>query len=188
MFTGIIEAIGDVLQKTDDSLVVTRPMLFDDMKKGSSVAVSGACLTIVALDAKTMTFNVVEETWAKTKLGELTMGDRVNLERALRADGRLDGHMVQGHVEGVGVVSHQSPTPQIKLPVELLKFIVPKGSITLDGVSLTVASIDGDIISVALIPETLQVTTLGTLTPGDQVNIETDILGRYVHSLLRRVP
>jgi riboflavin synthase len=191
MFTGIIESTGAILQKSDTQLTVERPASFDDLKLGASIAISGVCLTVVEMSETQMTFDVVAETWSKTKLGDLQVGDLVNLERALRADGRLDGHIVQGHVEEVGIVTNgkrqtTNDKLHLQLPKELLPFVVQKGSITLDGVALTVTQIEGDTISVALIPETLERTTLGRLQNGDRVNVETDILGRYIHAMLAR--
>lgn len=192
MFTGIIEATALVKKCEDQRLVLESPESFDDIKIGSSIAVSGVCLSVVSFDADTMTFDVVETTLHKTKLGSLKKGDRVNLERAMRADGRFEGHIVQGHCEGVGRVlpspltplpqgegKHMNSTLQIHLPPSLLPFIVSEGSITIDGVSLTVAKLDGDQMTVALIPHTLENTTLGSLKEGNAVNIETDVLAKY---------
>lgn len=338
MFSGIIEATAQIQKKTDDQLVIARPASFDVLTIGASIAVSGVCLSVVAYDDETMTFDVVAETWAKTKLGSLNIGDCVNLERSVQADQRLDGHIVQGHVEGVGKVLALSPSPSpasgegssgqkvirrlnrfrypprsvvshakdmrtapteaeeklwnlvrsraidglyfrrqrpvgrfiidfyceqlrlgieldgsvhhsdeeqeydrcrdeeleargvhilrfsnevalkspqmivsairnaaknipppplgggargggatltIKLPQELIKFCVQKGSIALDGVSLTIASVQGNQIEVALVPHTLEHTTLGSLKNGDPVNIETDVVGRYVFAFTK---
>lgn len=179
MFTGIIETTAEILDPTPAIFRVSRPSSFDDIRIGSSIAVSGVCLTITALKADMMEFNVIEETLGKTKLGTLHIGDRVNLERAMKADGRLDGHIVQGHVEGVGkVLKFENGILYIMMAKNLITNIVQKGSITIDGVSLTVAGVDGDVISVALIPFTIRETTLGNLTTGAKVNIETDILMR----------
>lgn len=191
MFTGIIETTAEILQKSPAGLVLARPITFSDLKRGSSVCVSGACLTVTELTDDTMVFDVVSETWSRTKLGKLKKGDAVNLERALRADGRLDGHIVQGHVEGVGKVlalegKRQEVTLTIRLPQDLSALAAEKGSIALDGVSLTVASLEDDRCSVALIPETLSTTTLGTLKKGALVNVETDIVARYARQLLLR--
>ncbi len=323
MFTGLIETTAEVLDRTDGGITVARPRIFDDVTIGSSVAVSGACLTIVELTDASMRFDVVPETWARTTLGKKQKGDRVNLERALRADGRFEGHVVQGHVEGVGVIVSVSssiprplppeeegesweksgmganllhfsremrkkpmkaveflwehlrhdqlgvrfrrqyviggrildffcprenlaieldgavhtsrtarkedalrdeylkedhrvrvlrftndqvlndvqsvlsilrsvigspPPPEegagvevtIELPSDLARFVVPKGSIALDGVSLTVATVENDDVTVALVPHTLKETTLGLLREGDRVNVETDVLVRAV--------
>lgn len=190
MFTGIIESTALVIENRSGVLVLERPASFDDLKPGSSVAISGCCLTVTSIDEKTMQFEVVSETLSKTKLGSLKAGSRVNLERAMRADGRFDGHVVQGHVEGLGkmkneeLIINNEKLLSIVVPAELVRFVIPKGSITIDGVSLTVASIDGDVVSVAIIPETLRRTTLGELRDGDAVHIETDMIVRAVASLL----
>lgn len=183
MFTGIIEATARVLENTGHQLLVERPAIFDDIKLGSSISVSGVCLSIVSFDASTMRFDVIDETLAKTKLGSLKAGDLVNVERAMLAGARLDGHIVQGHVENVGFVQSskikaQSSELAIRLPKDLVPFVVVKGSIALDGVSLTVADVQDDLVTVALIPHTLANTTLGSAKEGDRVNIETDILLR----------
>lgn len=183
MFTGIIETTAQVLENGNGRLVLDRPASFDDIRTGASICVSGVCLSVVEFDERSMRFDVVAETLRKTKLGELQTGDSVNLERSLKANGRLEGHVVQGHVEGVGAVIEITPFT-IRLPQELLAFVIAKGSIAIDGVSLTVAKKEGDFCTVALIPHTLSVTTLGQLKAGNRVNIETDILGRYVLSPL----
>lgn len=184
MFTGIIEATATILQKTDSGLIIEHPAYFDDLKIGSSIAVSGVCLTVTAFDDRSMSFDVVPTTFQKSKLSGLKKGDRVNLERAMRADGRFEGHIVQGHCEGVGiVVDSRAPTLlTISIPSPLLPLIVPHGSLTLDGVALTVASLEKNLVSVALIPHTLSSTTLGSLKNNDPVNIETDILSKYLLS------
>lgn len=191
MFTGIIETTANILSNANGSLVTERPSLFADTVIGASIAVSGACLTVTAFDAKTLSFDVIPETLSRTSLGNKVAGESVNMERALSAQGRFDGHMVQGHVEGVGVVSEKlsAISGQVlifKMPKELITNIVQKGSITLDGVSLTVADLQDDLVSVALIPHTLSHTTLGELQVGSIVNVETDILGRYVAAFLKR--
>lgn len=171
------------MQRSETQLTIMRPETFDDIVLGSSIAVSGVCLTVVALDDNSMIFDVVAETWDKTSLGALEQGSQVNLERALKADGRFDGHIVQGHIEGVATVKEVGSTFVIELPGDLTELVVRKGSITIDGVSLTVASNEQNMCVVALIPHTLAETTLGKRQPGDKVNIETDILGRYVRHL-----
>lgn len=190
MFTGIIEATAEVIGNARGALMIRRPASFDDLRRGSSVCVAGACLTVTDLSKETMGFDVIAETLEKTKIGSLKKGDAVNLERALRAGGRFDGHIVQGHVEDFGEVrSAGSGSLTIAVPSVLTPFIVAKGAITIDGVSLTVVDARGDSFSVALIPETLARTTLGALHEGDRVNIETDILARYVRQFLpSRVP
>lgn len=183
VFTGIIESTATVQQKSESNLIIDRPSIFDDIAIGSSIAVSGVCLSVAAFTSDSMTFDVVDETWQKSALGSLQQGDTVNVERALPANGRLDGHIVQGHIEGVGeYVSLQDNVLTVRLSPELIKLCVHKGSITLHGVSLTVASVTDDVITVALVPHTLENTNLGTLKTGDKINIETDILGRYLYA------
>ena len=209
MFTGIIEATAEVLERSETGITLARPAAFDDLKNGCSICVSGACLTVISFDNAAISFDVIAETWERTKLGAFQAGDLVNLERAVRVGDRLDGHMVQGHVDAVGMVLEVdgaragkdaktpiSKTPNnvqipkfkyerlsIRYPQELRGFIVEKGSIAIDGVSLTVASVDDNQFSIALIPTTLTVTILGSLCEGDRVNLEADIVGRYVRAL-----
>lgn len=182
MFTGIVEATGSVRQITDSLLIIERPEIFDDIVIGSSISVSGVCLSVVKMNNTDMEFNVVEETWGLTNLGSLKEGELVNLERSIRADQRLDGHIVQGHVEGTAaVLKNEDEELIIQMPKELIKFCVQKGSIAINGVSLTIASIEEGKLSVALIPHTRENTTFGTLKPGDSVNIERDIATRTAH-------
>lgn len=193
MFTGIIETTAPVLERTDSRLTVARPANFDDgsagspqaPKIGSSIAVNGACLTIVELTKDAMSFDVVGETWDRTNLGGLEKGSLVNLERAMPANGRFEGHIVQGHVEGTATVKEWKDVGMwkqllITVPDALLPMITEKGSIALDGVSLTVAAMKGSIVTIALIPLTLERTTLGLRKAGDRINVETDILAHYV--------
>ena len=200
MFSGIVAAMGRVTAigpgPAGVRLVVEAPAGFAGgptpaVKAGDSICVSGVCLTHAPTDhdshAATLVFDVITETLAKTTLGALTTGSPVNLERSVRADGMLDGHIVQGHVEGVGEVARittggDDHRVAIRAPRALMECVTPKGSITLDGVSLTVAGVDveADEFEVALIPTTLDVTTLGSLDIGSRVNIETDIVGRAV--------
>ena len=195
VFTGLIEEVAEVLNRTDHELLIARPATFNDIRMGSSIAVSGACLTVASLTDQSMGFDVHEETWARTKLGTLNKGDWVNLERAMKISDRLEGHIVQGHVDGVARVSPQGvraggpsgdtpapPTLTIEYPTELRGLIVEKGSIAVDGVSLTIAHVDDEAFTVALIPETLQKTTLRNLQIGEGVNLEADILGKYVRN------
>jgi riboflavin synthase len=191
MFTGIVEATAKILKKSDDSLVIDRPSTFDDIKNGSSISVSGVCLSVVQFDDTSMTFDVVPETFARTTFNGLTSGDYVNLERALRADGRFDGHVVQGHVEGTAEVAQirkKKTGAEVVLSMndELATCMIPKGSVAVDGVSLTIATAEGNGCTIALIPHTLEQTTLGDLQQGDLVNIETDILGRTILTHLSR--
>jgi riboflavin synthase len=182
MFTGIVEATADVYTNSGSKFIIHRPKKFDDVCIGSSMCVAGVCLTVIHIDDHSLTFDVVPETLSRTTLGTKKKEDRVNLERSLRVDGRFEGHVVQGHVEAVGAVSSLSKDGMLTLmyPEYLKKYIVEKGSIAIDGVSLTVAKLEGSHCSIALIPHTLEITTLGTLRDGDMVNIETDIFARYM--------
>lgn len=189
MFTGIVETTTPILEKTDEGLVLARPDTFSDLKMGSSICVSGACLSVVGMDEQMMAFDVVPETWKKTKLGSLSEKDHVNLERSMRGDDRFEGHIVQGHVEGVGEVIANGEMGgewllHIQVPKELLPMVIPKGSIAIDGVSLTVADIEGGICTIALIPHTLSVTTLGSLKQGHLVNLETDMFLRGLERMM----
>ncbi len=191
MFTGIVETAAEVLERTDRSLLIKRPEFFTDIALGASICTAGACLSAVRITADSIGFDVVPETFAKTSLGHLEAGDTVNLERSMQAGARFEGHIVQGHVEGVAtVVDNKDFGPGqgwklvLRIPKDLCAAVVPKGSIALDGVSLTVAAIEGDLCTIALIPHTLQVTTLGRLQPGDPVNVETDIMMRGLRRLL----
>ena len=196
MFTGIVETVGRIasLEPRDAlvRLVVECPAIVEGVGLGDSVAVNGACLTVVANEAGRLSFEAVKETLDRTSLGDLGAGSRVNLERALRADARLDGHIVQGHVDGAGRVrALERRGDDVRLAVdcgpEVADFLVPKGSVAVDGVSLTVVDVDADGFDVALIPHTLEVTTLGERRPGDRVNLEADVLGKYVKRYLERV-
>lgn len=196
MFTGIVETVGEVVSTEANGegrrLRVKAPAVLDGTKLGDSIAVNGACLTVCAFDSEHVSFDAVRETLDKTSLGALEVGSRVNLERAMRADGRFDGHIVQGHVDGVGRVREwKRNADDVELHVEceptLSRQLVDKGSVTVQGVSLTVVVARDDGFHVALIPHTLEVTTLGSLEPGDPVNLEADILGKYVANYLARV-
>jgi riboflavin synthase len=199
MFTGIIEQMGTVcaLERRGNALRLTVDAgdYLSDAAVGESVAVSGVCLTITAREGSAFCADVVEETLRKTTLGNLRVGDRVNLERPLRADARLGGHIVQGHVDGVGEVVHLMPEAEsvmvtFAVPRELARYLVAKGSVAVDGVSLTVvdvAQVDNlrHSFRVTLIPHTREVTTLGALHVGTRVNIEVDILAKYVEQLVK---
>ncbi len=193
MFTGIVERSARVVAVDGDDLgraiTFEAPGITDDLPVGASIAVNGACLTAVEVDGDRFRIDAVVETLRRTNLGELEPGSRVNLERAMPAAGRLDGHIVQGHVDGVGVVERVDPEGEgvrlaVRVPPELRRYVVEKGSVTVDGVSLTVASVTGDGFEVALIPHTLEVTTLGERPPGSRVNLEVDVLAKYVERLL----
>jgi len=161
---------------------------------GASIAVNGACLTAVEIDATSLGFDLSEETIARTSLGTLEPGDRVNLERPVTLVTRLGGHLVQGHVDGVGRVARIEPDPGggnrtvVTIPDHLVRYIVEKGSVTVDGVSLTVTDTTGEEFGLALIPHTLAVTTLGVRQPGDTVNLEADVIAKYVERLLSTQP
>lgn len=192
VFTGIIEAIGRVegVQQTSSGgiiLSITRPDIYKDIVLGSSICVAGVCLTVTKLDPQSMTFDIVPTTMQKSRFSALQPGELLNLERAMRADGRFDGHIVQGHCEGIGTVIDYKEDGDdvplsVKIPRDLLPYIVLRGCITLDGVSLTVADLKFDILTVALVPFTRKYTTLGALKIGVKINIETDILARYILS------
>ena len=188
MFTGIVEATGKVANVGDGALAVSSPLL-SGAPLGASVSINGVCLTIVENADGTARFDVVPETLDRTNLGGLDIGDLVNLELAMPATGRFDGHVVQGHVDGVGeVVSFVAEEGRVTLtvapPAELMNHIAEKGSITIDGVSLTVAGVGEGTFSVALIPHTLESTTLGSVAEGDAVNLETDVIAKYVERIL----
>jgi riboflavin synthase len=193
MFTGIVEELGSVvaLDPGADSarLTVRGPLAASDAEHGASVAVNGVCLTVVEQRADELTVDVMAETLRRTSLGGLRAGDPVNLERAMAATGRFGGHIVQGHVDGTAVVLERTPgdrweTVRFSLPAPLARYVVEKGSITVDGVSLTVAAVDADSFTVSLIPTTLELTTLGHRAVGDPVNLEVDVLAKYVERLL----
>lgn len=195
MFTGIVQSMGVVHSIRQGSngarLALNAPDLPRPIPLGSSICVSGVCLTVCAGDAQRVEFDVVPETLTRSTLGTLAPGSRVNLERALRPTDGLDGHMVQGHVDGIARVREIRTDAGGHVAVfeadeSLMPYIIPKGSIALDGVSLTIASVEDTQFSVALIPTTLAATTLSRLRPGDRINVETDILARTVVSTLRR--
>ena len=193
MFTGIVEELGTVeaLERQSDAvrLTVRATTVLADAGLGDSISVNGCCLTVAGRSDETWTADVMAETLAKTGLGALAPGDRVNLERAVTAGTRLGGHVVQGHVDAVGHVVRREPGDHwdvvtISLPPGLAPYVVDKGSITVDGVSLTVVEAGADRFTVSLIPETLARTTLGSRQPGERVNLEVDILAKHVEKLL----
>ena len=193
MLTGIVEELGHVvsLAHGPDSAVVRirGPLVTADAAPGASIAVNGICLTVVELDADSFCVDVMAETLRRTCLGELTPGSPVNLERAVAVGDRLGGHLVQGHVDGTGTILARQPGDRwevvtISLPGELARYVVEKGSITVDGVSLTIAGLDDASFQVSLIPTTLALTTLGTKQVGEPVNLEVDVLAKYVERLL----
>jgi len=193
MFTGIVEELGTVEavahQGDAIQLTVRASTVLEDAGLGDSIAVNGCCLTVVGHDGVLWTADVMQETLDKTSLAGVQPGDRVNLERAVTAEKRLGGHIVQGHVDGVGEVLGRTPSEhwevvEISLPPQLARYLVDKGSITVDGVSLTVVEAAATSFTVSLIPETLARTTLGLRQPGDRVNLEVDILAKHVEKLL----
>lgn len=194
MFTGIVEELGTVVGLEDQGdairLRIAAQAVLDDVSLGDSIAVNGCCLTVAETDGTTWIADVMQETLDKTSLAGLEPGSRVNLERAVTVDKRLGGHIVQGHVDGVGEIIARNPSEHwelvaIALPSELAKYLVDKGSITVDGVSLTVVQAGEDRFTVSLIPETLARTTLGLRQPGERVNLEVDVLAKYVERLLQ---
>ena len=194
MFTGLIADLGTVVavDATDDGVRLrVESRLAGDLRDGDSVAVNGVCLTAVGADAAGFGADVMRETLRRSSLGEVAPGTRVNLELPLRADERLGGHVVQGHVDGLGAIRAVredgfARVVSIAADPDLLRYVVEKGSIAVDGVSLTVAAIDGGRFDVSLIPETLERTNLGAARPGTPVNLEVDILAKYVEKLVRR--
>jgi len=193
MFTGLIAELGTVERLAEGStscqLTVRAQKILPGVKIGDSIAVNGVCLTVVHLQGNRFTADVMPETVRRTTLRQLQPGDRVNLEKALRPTDGLDGHIVQGHVEGVGTIREIAPEGNalvyhIETPKELLRYIVEKGSVAIDGISLTVTETDDTGFSVSLIPHTAKMTTLGYKSVGDSVNLETDILARYVEKML----
>ena len=193
MFTGIVEELAQIKsikpRKKGIRYSISADFVMDDIKIGDSISVNGVCLTIIEIKKKYFSMDLVEETLNKSNLGELKVGDFVNLERAMKATSRFGGHIVQGHVETVGVILEKQMQDEeailsVGIDPEWMRFCIPKGSITLDGVSLTIAKINGNIIEVALIPHTLKNTTLGIKGKTDTLNIETDIIGKYIDRLL----
>jgi riboflavin synthase len=197
VFTGIIEEVGEVVsvERAGDSAVlhVQAAQITDDLTHGASIAVNGACLTVVGWtqDAPVrVDFDVMGETLARTAIGALGPGSPVNLERAVTAGARLDGHIVQGHVDGTGSILSRTPgdgweTVRFAVPADLARYVAEKGSIAVDGVSLTVSAVGDDWFEVGLIPETLRATTLGATQPGDPVNLEVDVVAKYVERLMQ---
>ena len=186
MFTGIVEELGTVSQRNGSRLRIECKDVLVGAQIGDSTAVNGCCLTIVAFDAEAGWWeaDVSDETFARTNLSDVTVGSPVNLERPVRLMDRLGGHLVQGHVDGVGEIVQPALDLQVRIDPSLLRYVVEKGSITVDGVSLTVVKPLADGFTVALIPHTAAVTTLGVKGPGDRVNIEVDVMAKYAERLL----
>jgi len=184
MFTGIVEEMGRIESIGNGTLRIRAVTVLDGVRIGDSIAVNGCCLTVVAAGDDWWQADVSEETLSRTSLRGAVPDDPVNLERAVRADDRLGGHVVQGHVDAVGTVVQPWPELRVQVPEQLLRYIVEKGSITVDGVSLTVVDALADGFTVAIIPHTAEVTSLGTKQPGDPVNLEVDVMAKYVERLL----
>ncbi|MFQ5411827.1 MAG: riboflavin synthase [Phycisphaerae bacterium] len=196
MFSGIIDAIGQVREARSanggTTLVIRAPGYWTGLSVGGSIAVDGVCLTLTGTDRDDAEFDVIAETLRRSTLGDLKPGDRVNLQRSLAIGDRIDGHFVQGHVDAVGTVAHVIQSGEESLwwfstESETMAYITPKGSIAIDGISLTIAAIEPERFGVALIPTTLERTTLGSKLPGARVNIETDILARTTVHYLRSI-
>ena len=201
MFTGIVEELGTVESLEDQGdavrLTVRGPLVTGDAALGDSISVNGCCLTVATRGPDSFTADVMHETLAKTSLGALQAGGRVNLERAVTPTTRLGGHIVQGHVDGTGTVVRRTPSEhwelvEISLPPGLERYLVPKGSITVDGISLTLVDVRGPTgstteasFTVSLIPETISRTTLGLRQPGDVVNLEVDVIAKYVEKMVK---
>jgi riboflavin synthase len=200
MFTGIVEELGEVVRLVDtpggDSAVIAvrGPLVTQDARHGDSISVNGVCLTVIDNEDGVFTADVMGETLRRSSLGALRVGGNVNLERAAALGSRLGGHLVQGHVDGVGTLISREPADQwevlrFSLPAGISRYVVEKGSITVDGVSLTVMAVDDETFSVGLIPTTLKLTVLGSKAVGDPVNLEVDVIAKYVEKMLgeRRV-
>jgi len=203
VFTGIVEEVGTLLAReglgeaggeaTAARLRIRARKALEGVALGDSIAVNGVCLTVTGSDGDEWTTDVMAETLRRSSLGALGAGDPVNLERAVTPHTRLGGHLVQGHVDGVGTVLTRTPgehweVVRVALPPELARYVVEKGSITVDGVSLTITDLSEDAFATALVPHTLEVTTMGSLKPGDGVNLEVDVLAKYVERLVARAP
>jgi riboflavin synthase len=193
MFTGIVEELGRVsaIENLPDAirLTIEGPLVASDLHRGDSIAVSGTCLTAVEFDEKGFTADVMQETLNLTSLDGIKVGDPVNLERAMTAATRFGGHVVQGHVDGVGQIISREPSEnwewvRVSVPVDLMKYVVLKGSITIDGVSLTINEVGDDFVGLSLIPETLRLTTLGSKQVGSKVNLEADVMAKHIERLL----
>ena len=193
MFTGLVADKGEILNldmKEESALITIKSKLLTDVKIGDSISVNGVCLTVISKTHESFQSDVMVQTLKLTSLGNLKVGDPVNLELAMAANSRMGGHFVQGHVDGIATVKENSIGEKwnkfvIEIPKELAKYVVNQGSITVDGVSLTVGSISGNEVTLWLIPETLAKTNLSSRIPGNQVNVEVDILAKYVERLMK---
>ena len=196
MFTGIIEEVGKVTSIREERgtrrLTVAASQLIKELKKGDSIAVSGVCLTAVGLSPNAVAFDLAEETWNRTSFSRIDEGALVNLELPMRVDGRFGGHVVQGHVDGTGEFLALDRIPgaedywlRIRIPAELARYVIVKGSLSIEGISLTVAKIEGTEVTVAIIPHTAEMTNLRSLNPGDPVNLEVDMIAKYVEKMMK---
>ena len=183
VFTGIVEELGKVAELSGSRLRISAHTVLDGSKVGSSIAVNGCCLTVVSLDQQSWSTDVSDETFSRTNLGAMKVGDVVNLERPMALGDRLGGHLVLGHVDAVGEVVEPAPNLVVRIPRDLMHLIVEKGSVTVDGISLTAFNLTSDTFCVAVIPHTAQVTTLGVRKIGDKVNIEMDMLAKHIERM-----
>ena len=197
MFTGLVEEVGTIAsiveRGSNHRITINAPDSAKELKQGDSVAVSGVCLTALDIKPESFCADLAAETWTRTSFSRITEGAQVNLELPLKADGRMGGHMVQGHVDGIGRLVGLEPIPNaddfwlhIDIPEDLEKYVVFKGSISIEGISLTVAKLEGLRLTIAIIPHTIRMTNLGSLKPNDPVNIETDIVAKYLEKWIRR--
>ena len=196
MFTGIVEEVGNVIHIIQGEgtrhLTVSSKNLAKELKQGDSIAVSGVCLTAVEITTGSVKFDLADETWKRTSFSRIKEGAQVNLELPMRADGRFGGHIVQGHVDGTGTFVALDPIPgaddywlRIEIPPELARYVIHKGSLSIEGISLTVASIEGTAVTVAIIPHTVQMTNLKSLKRGDPVNLEVDVIAKYIEKMMQ---
>jgi riboflavin synthase len=183
VFTGIVEELGKVAELSGSRLRISAHTVLDGSKIGSSIAVNGCCLTVVSLDQQSWSTDVSDETFSRTNLGAMKVGDVVNLERPMALGDRLGGHLVLGHVDAVGEVVEPAPNLVVRIPRDLMHLIVEKGSVTVDGISLTAFKLTSDTFCVAVIPHTAQVTTLSVRKIGDKVNIEMDMLAKHIERM-----
>lgn len=183
VFTGIVEELGKVAELNGSRLRISAHTVLDGSKVGSSIAVNGCCLTVVSLDQQSWSTDVSDETFSRTNLGAMKVGDVVNLERPMALGDRLGGHLVLGHVDAVGEVVEPAPNLVVRIPRDLMHLIVEKGSVTVDGISLTAFNLTSDTFCVAVIPHTAQVTTLSVRKIGDKVNIEMDMLAKHIERM-----
>jgi riboflavin synthase len=199
MFTGLVEEVGtvkDIVASGENHrITIHAPNTAKELKEGNSVAVSGVCLTALSITPETFSADLAKETWTRTSFSRITPGAQINLELPLKVDGRMGGHIVQGHVDGTGKLIGLEPIPgandfwlHIEVPEDLEKYLVFKGSIAVEGISLTIADLKGLRLTIAIIPHTIKMTNLNSLKPGDPVNLETDIVAKYLEKWTQREP